>query len=170
MSRRIPSKANLFLMTVLLALFGLAGCASSANRGSCCAPGAKPAGHHSHGHKHGDNHDHSDGHKHGDDHDHSDGHKHEGKHGKDEHSDKGHACGACKTGRAGGTAWCDSCNVGYVNGKAVKCKSCFKGKSEKKMACSKCDMGFVANNGVKCKACSTAETTGEPCAFCKEVD
>ena len=163
MNRQIPLANNLFFLTVLMALSGLAGCASSASRGGCCSPGAKPAGHHSHGHKHGGGHDHGDGHKHGGEHGHAE-------QGKDQHSDKGHACSACKTGRAGGTAWCDSCNVGYVNGKAVKCKSCFKGKSEKKMSCSKCDMGFVANNGAKCKACSTAETNGEPCEFCKEVE
>ena len=157
MFARNLSISHLLSLATALVFFGLSGCASAPAKGGCCAPGAKPAGHQAHGHNH------DDGHKH------HDGHKHEA-HAKSDHGGKDHACTACKTGRAGGTAWCDSCNVGYVDGKTVKCKSCFKGKSGENVWCSKCNMGFVDRKIVKCEGCYKAKTGGEPCAKCAKTE
>ena len=57
------------------------------------------------------------------------------------HAD-GAAC-ACGKGKAGESAWCDSCGVGYVDGAKVACKGCFDAKTSG-TACSGC-----ANKGAE---------------------
>ena len=152
------SIGHLLSLATALVVFGLLGCASTPAQKSCCPPSAKSAGNHAHGHKHGEGHKHKEGHAHG-----------EGHHHGDQTKD-GHGCAACKKGKAGGTAWCDSCNVGYVNGKTVKCKSCFKGKSGENVWCTKCGMGFVEGKVVKCEGCYKEKTGGEPCSKCKKEE
>jgi len=39
-------------------------------------------------------------------------------------------CEACKKGKAGETTWCDSCKLGYKDGKIIKCKTCYQHASE----------------------------------------
>ena len=39
------------------------------------------------------------------------------------------ACPACAKGKAGEAVWCDSCKVGYVDGKKIACKGCFVAKT-----------------------------------------
>jgi len=84
------------------------------------------------------------------------------------HGDKAeaaeHGCAACKTGKAGGTAWCEGCKVGYVDGKVVKCKACYQGKSGESVWCAKCNKGYVNKEAVTCEACYKHKTGGEPCA------
>lgn len=50
------------------------------------------------------------------------------------------ACDPCIKGKAGEATWCDDCNKGYVDGKAVKCKGCYKAKTtEGEEPCASCD-------------------------------
>ena len=39
------------------------------------------------------------------------------------------ACAPCATGKSGGTAWCKSCNTGFVKGKKVRCQPCYVAKT-----------------------------------------
>jgi nitrate/TMAO reductase-like tetraheme cytochrome c subunit len=39
------------------------------------------------------------------------------------------ACASCATGKSGGTAWCKSCNMGFVKGKKVMCRACYVAKT-----------------------------------------
>jgi hypothetical protein len=93
----------------------------------------------------------------------ADGHDGAHQHKDGEHAHEG-KCAACEKGKTGGTAWCDGCKVGYVDGKVVKCKACFKGKSGEAVWCDKCNKGHVNKEAVKCKACFAHKTGGEPCA------
>ena len=52
------------------------------------------------------------------------------------HAD-GAAC-SCGKGKAGESAWCDSCGVGYVDGAKVACKGCYDAKTGG-TACGGCD-------------------------------
>ena len=128
------------MMSTVLGLFVLSGCA---NQPAEVSHGAA-------GHAH---------HAHGDDHGHNDKKAHA-------HGEKAHACAACKTGKEGGTAWCEGCKVGYVDGKVVKCQTCYKGKTGESVWCAKCNKGFVNKEGVKCESCFKAKTGGEPCTKC----
>ena len=38
-------------------------------------------------------------------------------------------CEACQIGKDGGTARCDACGVGYVDGKKTKCMGCYAAKT-----------------------------------------
>ena len=46
---------------------------------------------------------------------------------------------SCVEGKAGGTAWCDKCGVGFVHGEKVACKGCYTQKTggEPCPACTK---------------------------------
>ena len=44
-------------------------------------------------------------------------------------STAGSGCKACAVGKAGGTAWCDACNAGFVDGQKITCKGCYIQKS-----------------------------------------
>ena len=50
--------------------------------------------------------------------------------GSGRHQDSVHmsTC-ACREGMAGGTAWCDKCQMGFVNGEKVACKGCYVEKT-----------------------------------------
>ena len=138
--RKLKSELILkLLMSTVFALFAFSACASQPAKISHGAAG------HAHGAEHG--HDHSK---------------------TAEHEKKGHACGACQTGMAGGTAWCGGCKVGYVEGKVVKCEACYKGKIGEAVWCSKCKKGFVNKEGIKCESCFKQKTGGEPCTKCSE--
>ena len=50
----------------------------------------------------------------------------------------GSACKACVAGKEGKAVWCDECNKGFVDGKAVKCKACFAEKTAGGPKCEKC--------------------------------
>ena len=67
-------------------------------------PDAAPDGHVSHS-EHAEHAEHAEGQAHG-------------------HGHEKAACG-CTVGKAGGTAWCDGCNVGYINGEKTKDKSAY---------------------------------------------
>ncbi|RMG17029.1 MAG: hypothetical protein D6731_04870 [Planctomycetota bacterium] len=47
------------------------------------------------------------------------------------------AC-VCEKGKQGENVWCESCKVGYVDGKKVKCQDCYKAKTGQGPACTKC--------------------------------
>ena len=87
-----------------------------------------------------------------------------------EHGDHTAAC-SCPKGKAGGTTWCESCNVGYINGEKTTDKdatvaataeehthaeghdhahgdeagacSCSKGKAGGTAWCEKCGVGYI---------------------------
>ncbi len=129
------------LATVALAMFVLPGCA-----GQQAAKGGNDSA---------ATHAHADGSEHS--HDHAKG---------DEKAE--HGCAACKTGKGGGTAWCEGCKVGYVEGKVVKCNACYKGKTGESVWCEKCKKGYVNKEAVKCEGCFKGKTGGEPCAKCNK--
>jgi hypothetical protein len=108
-------------------------------------------------------------------HSHGEGHSHA--HGE-------HNCGPCEKGQAGGTIWCDSCKMGFIEGKtttdkaavdaalkaekpAANCAGCSKAKADcdchghdhEKSACS-CAAG-KAGGTVWCDHCGSGYIKGE---------
>ena len=81
-----------------------------------------------------------------------------------------HACAGCIKGKAGETTWCDSCNLGFVNGKKTGCKACFQGKSGENVWCDKCGHGFVDGKKTGCKGCYNKKTgKAKSCGGCKKA-
>ena len=53
--------------------------------------------------------------------------------------EKPSGCTQCALGKAGETAWCDHCSVGYMKGKKTRCASCFEAfKANTLAACTSC--------------------------------
>jgi hypothetical protein len=77
-------------------------------------------------------------------------------------------CIACEKGLAGETVWCESCNVGYIDGYKVECKHCFEGMSSKikKAWCASCKAGYLKGEKVDCKVCCQ---TGKTCRTCQKT-
>ena len=76
-------------------------------------------------------------------------------------------CAVCAQGQAGQNAWCDTCNVGYVDGKKTQCKICFQGKTGKAAWCDKCNVGYVDGKKIACQGCWKEKTGGPPCKVCR---
>ena len=89
-----------------------------------------------------------------------------GGHGHEHTTVKKAACESCAIGKAGKTAWCDSCKAGYIDGKKVKCESCFMGKIGKNVWCDSCKAGYVGGKKTACQGCFKAKTEGSSCNKC----